>query len=353
MTHSISAPAYHEAGFTPVSPFGETNKLKPAVASDHAEIAIQTPDQRVINAWNISNPKHHDKFRFGDNPPFKGSHLFVKPPYTDGVMEASLRKKIDLQVETIADRFVSGDVSVQVIVEGYKGFYDELATALLARGHDNFRVVSLLDNPPEGLKATKNVTGILINTDHYDVLSSDVKTVTYSEAANDGAESELVLPWAHLADKASGRETVVAGVHLKGNAAQYPKTGLQVLAKEMHSLWLNHMRLDGPAGELSTTDVIALGDYNTPPATAVDVAKALVDDTAAYSYSKANLYTAPYTTHVNPSNDAASYDVATVLTDSGSPGEYKMLDSSAISAQSRALIESIEQARLHLVANTL
>jgi len=106
---------FDNEGFTSILPFNQGNPLKNGVFSDHAEIALKV-DNRVMNVWNISNPEYHCYFEYGDNPPFHHTDLFVNKPFVDKVMDKGLQDKTNDQINTIATRFVKGEVSIQIIV---------------------------------------------------------------------------------------------------------------------------------------------------------------------------------------------------------------------------------------------
>jgi hypothetical protein len=193
---------------------------------------IRTPNNRIINIWNISNPTYHCYFKYGDNPPFHNTHLFVENPFLEESMDKGLAAKSDSQIMTIAERFVKGEVNVQVIIEGYESFYNKLADKINALGHKEFRFISMLNEKPLQWDAKKNVTGILIDTSRFSVLESGVKYIKYKyrEEQSSNQEKEFCLPFAHIRDKATDHAMVIAGVHVNGCASQYPKTGLETLA---------------------------------------------------------------------------------------------------------------------------
>jgi hypothetical protein len=161
ISEKVSTLNFNEELFTPILPFSQENVLESAVQSDHAEIAIRTPNDRIINVWNISNPAYHCYYKYGNTPPFHKSHLFVDQPYTNGKMEAGLATKTQHQIATIAERFVKGEVNVQIIVEGFESFYSDLATKIKSLGQTKFEIISLLDNKPAKWKPEWNINGIL------------------------------------------------------------------------------------------------------------------------------------------------------------------------------------------------
>src|ERR1700722_9252896 len=192
---------FDSESFTQILPFDQGNPLKEGVQSDHTEIALKTRDNRVINIWNISNPTYHCYFKFGDTPPFHKTHLFVEKPFIEGVMDTKLAEKSDSQITTIAERFVRGEVNIQVIVEGYESFYKELTDKIVALGHKEFQLISMLNEKPAQWDSKKNVTALLIDTSRFSVLKSGIIETKYLEEEDSKKEKEFCLPFAHVSDK--------------------------------------------------------------------------------------------------------------------------------------------------------
>lgn len=306
---------FDSESFNPIFPFNQDNPLKPGVQSDHAEIAIKA-DNRVINIWNISNPIYHCYFKYGDNPPFHHTDLFVEKPFVDGVMDISLREKINDQINTIAKRFVKGEVNIQVIVEGYEAFYSELIDKINSLGIEEFKIIRQSNSKG-------NITGILIDTSKFTIIESGVICSKYLEAE---AEKELTTPFAKLEDKSNSKIMVIMGVHVNGCGSQYPKNGLETLAGVIRQI---------QETLLGNSDIIAVGDYNTPPmharASVIELLK-----------PEAVLLKAPYPTHVNPKSEAANYDQVVIL-QHNAEATYEMLPASHLSIASQNLIDSIKE----------
>lgn len=316
-------------GFTPICPFdSENNRLDPSVSSDHTEIALKTPEGRTINSWNISNPEYHCYFKYGAKPPFFQTHMYVEQPYKEGKLVPGLEQKIERQVQVIRKRFLTKKVSIQVIVEGYSAFFKELSERLNKLGAE-FKLVSLLDTKAIELTDHRNITGILVNLDHFDLLNQGLVETKYHEEQDGKKEKDLALPYARLRDKLSQRTLTVVGVHIPGCGSQYPKSGLETLASILKDLW---KRAQG------TSDVIALGDYNTPPFSA---RTSLIGNLEG----QGELLEAPYPTHVNPLSQAANYDQIAIIRSIDSRGNYVPLAKEELSSASIALIESIERSR--------
>lgn len=317
-----------------ILPFNDDNKLSSNVQSDHAEIALRVANDKIINIWNISNPAYHCYYKYGDNPPFHKTHLFVNKPFTDSVMESSLTSKIESQVATIAARFVLEDVNIQVIVEGYEAFYKLLSDTIKALGVEHFQIISLLNHEkPKNWKAENNVTALLIDTSQFKIIESGVIFSKYMEEEDGNKEKDFHLPFAHIRDISSDHTMIIAGVHVNGCGFQYPKTGLKTLALSIEAL---RNKTSGLA------DVIAAGDFNTPVMNSRKEMSAIV-------------LNAPYPTHVNPKSQAGNYDQVVILPKNGSNtlqtmANYEMLFPSYLSISSQCLIKSIEKSRENYLA---
>lgn len=320
---------FNQESFNPISPFTLENPLASEVQSDHAEIGLHISDRHVLNSWNISNPAYHCYFKFGDKPPFHQSHLFVNKPYNEGVMDPVLAKKTEDQIATIAERFTKGQVHIQIIVEGFESFYEKLAAKIKEAAHPQFALVSLLNQKPDNWENHKNVTGILINTSRFSVLNSGVISKKYEEAEDAGKKNDFCLPFAHLRDTEREDALIVAGVHVSGCKTQHPKSGLETLAKTMKEL--------DEANTFEPADVIAAGDFNTPPRFAKESMLGLLD-------SRGILLNPEYPTHVNPRSEAANYDQIAILKGRECV-KYEMAPLSELSPATQQFVASVEKSR--------
>lgn len=114
-----------------IYPFNSTRPLPAEVESDHAPVAVKLPDGSVLMYYNISNPVHHHYFGQTPEHPFHDTHMNVPTPCdADGNLDSWLQQKVQKQLDTIAAQLKSAQVSIYVIVEGYKTFYDRLQAAL-------------------------------------------------------------------------------------------------------------------------------------------------------------------------------------------------------------------------------
>lgn len=309
--------------------FGPNNPLDPAVQSDHAEIAIRT-DFAVFNAWNIYNPftqSFFGKLKDGHTSPFKDTHLYSENSrlHNQTVIAPLMQKKIDEQVETIASRFCRGEVSVQVIIEGYEGFYKQLEGRINELGKiysRDYEIIRVKRDP----NSIASISAILVDTEKFAIGQHGSLSMRYNETANNAGEIkgvQLTLPFAALSHISTGNDITIVAVHIPGVDLQLPENGLQCMAKICDNLWkLN----DG------SVDVLAMGDYNTTPSFA---RKFMLS-------SGGELLNAPYPTHINPFCQVANYDqVFLKPSNEEKKRSYKFLNSSEISPASQALIKSI------------
>lgn len=312
--------AFHY-GLNPIVPFDQ-KRLAPAVCSDHAEIAFLIFERQVVNVWNISNPAHHHYFKSTPTfptAPFHNTHLYVEKPYVDGKLDIILQEKVNNQSAWIAQRFKQKQVSVQVIVEGYEGFYKEIAEKIKKFGHEQFEIYSVLNSNPGNISPTKNVTAIIVDTSRLAIEDRGIVSDKYKEDAN-GRDCDFVMPYVRIRDLQSKQSMVIAGVHVPGADNCHPISGLGVLNKHIHAL---HAKYEGKC------DIVATGDFNTPP---------LFSKVALVGME---FLLATYGTHVNPRSEAAIYD-QTVILKGSSPLIYNEIDyHHQLLPASEALIEAI------------
>jgi hypothetical protein len=318
-------PDFSLEGFTPILPFGDENPLEETVQSDHAEIAIKLANGDVVSAWNISNPIFHNYFKLGGLPPFHKTHLFIENPFVENRIHTALKAKCDLQIQNLAERFVRKEVGIQVVVEGFESFYQQLEAEIRTLGFEYFQIVSLLDDMPTSWRRGDNIVGILINTSRYELLSRKVIHKDYCEVEDGNKAKTMYLPYVHVRDKMTNLTFAIVGVHINGCESQYPKSGLEVLGNQIKEL---HTTLEGKP------DVLALGDFNTTPSQTALCMTPLLDNEWKVIFPL-------YLTHVNPKSQAASYDHAIIL---GSTLKCSFLTEERILESSQALVRSIKRA---------
>lgn len=336
--------------FNLIKPFDHENFLPSSVQSDHTEIQIKTPDDKIINIWNICNPAYQCNFQSGEPPPFHNTHLFATRPEVSAEENGKptyLTPKVIDQISTIAERFVAGNVNIQIIIEGYKPFYSALIKKISELGHTHFQIIStpLLSEKVYGWNPETNFTGILIDTSRFTVLEKSGVFIEYyieeGDVAQENAgplthprvkedcsnEKTLDLPFAHLVDNESKRTMVVAGVHLPGCRSQFPKNGLEVLKDKIKDLIY-----DIPG----KPDFIVAGDFNTPPLN--------INPSWLSSLENAKFLSCPYPTHVNPRCEAANYDQALIVSETGLD-DYVMSPAESLTMSTQELIKSIKMSR--------
>ncbi len=300
-------------GYVSMKAFGGDNPLDQRVQSDHGEVAVVTTNGRVINVWNISNPAHHKYFAKDSGQTFTHTHMVPKAGST------WLEEKINDQIDTIAARMKKSAVAIQVVAEGYKTFYDQLAKAL-SYGKV-FQFVSLLNTKSDELSSTKNVTGIIVDTSKYSLKDQDVMTVSYEDKENN-RKSELNIPFVHVKDTEHGNELLVVAVHIPGTRSQYPKSGLEALAQSAKKLWEKKEK---------AMDMILLGDFNTAPEN-------------AEKHELGNLLVPSYFTHANPLPQASKYDLVAIQQAENTKATYTLAALSTLSPSTQALAASLEKA---------
>ena len=186
---------------------------------------------------------------------------------------------------------------------------------------------ALQAHEPLNPNSNRNVSGILVDTSHFTIIRIGAIKTKYFEEHDSNIEKDFHLPYVFVSDNVTGRTTDIAAVHVNGCNSQYPKTGLEVLAQKMDVL---------QKGTLGHSDIIAAGDFNTPP---MNVRKSIPLDSSRI------LLKAPYATHVNPKCEAANYDQAVVFMAKESEKKYEILPVTALSESSQALVSSIERSR--------
>lgn len=307
---------------TQILPFDRNNPLDAGVQSDHAEIAVRIASTWVINIWNICNVTYHDCFKYGDNPPFYRSHLFVEKPFINDILDKRLVEKSEDQINTIAARFVNGNVNIQIIIEGSTSFYQKLARKIHALGHKKFEIVTSFQKTSK----EENVPGILVDTSRFSIIERSTMCTEYCEKEDFDQKRVLTLPYVCLAS--ATHRFVVAAAHVNGCRSQYPKSGLENLANMLKSL---KMKIS------EEMDLIVGGDFNTSPKNLRNSFKELLGERGV-------LLNAPYPTHVNPKSQADNYDQIVILRGTKSEN-YEMLPITSLSASSQNLVHSIARSR--------
>lgn len=307
--------SYNLESLTQIIPFDD--KFSKSIYSDHGECAVCTPNNVVINSWNISNPQFHKYFNMGTNPPFKNTHLY-------GTNPADFQGKITAQVELITKRLILGEVAIQVIVEGYVGFFDQVKEKFAQQGFSNYAIVSILQHEPQNWNPTWNVTGILINTQIYNVLNSGVLQDKYLEEA-DNKTKDSITPYVYLEERVTGYKFILVGIHVSGTNNQYPVSGIRHLLKVLTDL----------KDQQEEYDVLAMGDFNTIPKNTKECIKNLAN-------LKADLLMPRYPTHVNPLSQFGIYDFGLFLPKGDNKHYFNPVLLKFMSNSTKELAEEIE-----------
>jgi len=305
--------SYNVDEFVNITPFDEVdNMLDRDVLSDHSEIGLEIDTDKFLLSWNISNPKYHPYFKYGET--FKNTHLYVAEPYVDNKLVPQLEDKICKQLDVFIKNIDSGSFPVQVIIEGYDEFYKKLANRLISYPNVSFNFIRY--EPTEN-NFTSNISGILVDTNIFDVLESDIESITYCATEDNDKVKTTLYPYVRLRNKYTNAICIVIAVHVNGCASQYPVSGLESLKTLIISLYTKYQN-----------NIIAIGDYNTPPSYAAKV----------FDNTLFNISTSDYLTHCNPNSQASKYDIAITY-----PKSYFLNTMTAdhVSDYSLALIDSI------------
>ena len=294
--------------FVKIKPFDDNNELNISVLSDHAEIGIVLHDNNKLLAWNISNPKYHPYFKYGET--FKKSHLYIEKPYDDtNNLIPMMEQKIATQIEIFVNNIKSNKYPIQVCIEGFEYFYEKLTEQL------NNRQYKIIREEPID-KTYYNISGIIVNTQIYKIIEHSIKKVTYIATEDNNKEKTTLYPCVKIQNIDTNYKVIIIAAHVNGCNSQYPESGLNAL----HEL-MNQLHVD--------CDVIAIGDFNSPP----DFIQKVFHNN--FCINKSN-----YLTHCNPNLQAAKYDVAVSLSNNSNV-KYKMIELEEISLNSKYLVESI------------
>lgn len=314
-------------GLVPILPFNKSDNVLPeAVESDHAPLIVTGGTEVKIMAENISNPAHHHYFGSGEGHPFKHTHMNVPQPFdSNGVLEPSLDRKIQNQLNRIVRCMKTGGTDAYVIVEGYKSFYEALALQLY--GHRmlgdsfesaeqcKFRIVV----PPMS-KDFRNKVGIVIREATLVKQFTEVISEQYIEGDVPKELNLTVLGGCH--DYAL-KYIMIVGVHVSGCASQFPKAGLLLLADKLLKLHRQY-----PA-----YDILVLGDFNTTP----DHVDETVMQQLHAAGAAAKRLPSTYFTHANPNCQGGVYDHAlSIYADA-----YQLVPVDRLPEAGRALAEAI------------
>lgn len=309
--------------YTKISQFDDDLLLENEVASDHAEIILKT-DYGIISAWNISNPIYHHYFGLRSDYTFSKTHMYELQSW-------KLEEKINLQIDHIIERLLSGKIDIQIIIEGYLKLYDRIKPILNSAGFDIF-----YDETPEDLGVVPidrvNITAIIFNTSKYNIEHKIIFSDIYTEdndviKVGETRKTRMYdIPVIYLRTL-DNHLMIVGGVHIHGSNSRFPKSGLKLFTD-----MLNNTSTPIPSQNIS---MVFMGDFNTIPK---NVGDALKDTKQRFK-----ILLTEYPTSVNPGNEVSYYDMTIVYNLTN--GEMLKLDQTGVETQ--ALIRSICRSRSH------
>lgn len=292
--------------------FSVTHPLDVNVCSDHAEVKVQFGSIK-LGTRNISNGEYHKYFTKG---PFEHTHMPCNPDHP------WLADKIATQTKYIVDELVNKEVDILVIQEGYFQFYQDLKSQL----GDDFQFCSVLNNQNHGYEnSNKNITAIIVNTKHLDVLEANVLEEEY-ESEDDkqvAVKPKIIMPHVKVMDKSSSQQLMCFGVHCPGWSNQFPKKGLMMI-NEIINREITRVLLENESLTIMP-NMIALGDFNTVP-----------DNIRAVT--KFKVLPPMYPTHINPRCEVCAYDNV-VYNSFDTVVKYFPLES--LSMENQSLVESL------------
>ena len=302
--------------FIDIYPFDKSdNILDKDVLSDHCEIGLEIESNKYLMSWNISNPKYHTYFKYGST--FKNTHLYVEEPYVNNKLIPSLEEKIQKQLDVIKVNIDSGKFPIQIIIEGFDEFHKRLENIFVS--YPNIQH-DLIRFEPEEKNHTSNISGILVDTNLFEILDSGIESMVYTASEDNNKVKTTMYPFVRLRNKYTNEIIIVVAVHVNGCASQYPVSGLESLKELILTMY-----------DTYENNIIAIGDYNTPPSFARKV----------FDENMFNVLSTDYFTHCNPNLQASRYDLAVTYPKTYSPN---VMNEEHVSKYSLALIDSINDA---------
>lgn len=324
--------------FVNIKPFNNSdNILNQDTLSDHAQIGFEIDSSRLIgndnvkylSSENISNPEYHPYFKWGST--FKDSHLYDAVPYVDDDSTLPMKKKlnpnmelkIQKQLDVFRENICSGSFPVQVIIEGFDEFFKRLENILGSYPDVKY---SLIRFKPLEDNHRSNISGILVDTNFFEVLDQGIEPITYSATEDKDKEGipkvkTTLYPFVKLRNRNTEEVVDVVAVHINGCASQFPVSGLEALRVFMLNLY----------DKCGQNKIIAIGDYNAPPT----YARKVFEDLSF------NVLATDYLTHCNPNSRAGKYDMAITYPKFYSP---KAMSLQNVAGHSLALVNSINKA---------
>lgn len=305
-----------------VKSFSKQLPLSGEVLSDHPELGVILKNRKNSNEtiemifWNISNPKCHNYF---ENGPFYETHMFFKEPYINSKLIPELRNKINKQLEIISNRFLKN--GIEIIIEGYPAFFDELITTISMKKKYDFEVITTIDDKSESINTTWNIIGMIIDLKRFKIISKTIQSMKYIEHSGCKPKS-LTIPIVKLQDKISKIKFIIVPVHISGCDSQFPISGLS----KLRSILLNLQR---------DCDIICAGDFNTE--------RECIQSAIVNNINDCFILDLPWKySHVNPYNQALNMDHAIIMRANDNGMDYKCEDIKNLSTSTIELVNSID-----------
>jgi hypothetical protein len=315
---------------------------------------LTLPDGGIVYNKNGLNPLYQPYMK--QNKPWINTHLNHQEPYgKNSILHQDLLKVEEKKIKEITEEF-GKKYHILVLQEAYGPYLKKLNRALIEKGKKFFYVYNYEEE--DVYSYLKNIVAIYVSSTTYDVLIAGCLKVPYNEINRDNQALVLKIPYVcvqaqftinfdtynppnpksdvvrNVIVKKSdeNQEFVIMGIHVKGCATQYPKTGLESLANSMKKLW-NKFEGKFP--------VIAIGDYNTPPGWAAISVKERIENLSNVLHLIPNYYT-----HVNPECLASKYDQCTIILPKKSLKErdrFCLLGKDHLSHNCQQLVDDIER----------
>ena len=301
----------YRLGYNKISQFNKNLTLNESVVSDHAEIMLNTP-YGVIAAWNISNPEHHHYFGSFESASFAKTHMFLDKSF--------IKDKIEDQLNYIANKIMSGEIVIFMIIEGYHSFYERLINKF---ENNNFTDYALVY---QDIPDPDNNSAIIINRQKFSILDGTGVYIDNYYESNDregGRERKMRIPYAFL-ETPDRKILVVGAVHIPGSNRRQPLDGLSKLNNIIQNA-LDMVSNNNFGG------LVFMGDFNSIPS--------LVGS----NVQNVNILVTEYPTHINPGRETSFYDMTIVKGLNSS----KLLPIEYTSSYTQALVESINRSRYH------
>lgn len=198
-----------------------------------------------VKYFNNCDVKKNNEVNDNIFSPFLNTHLYVYPDVVDNIINSEILIQKEKQLSIICDEFINGTIPIQIILEGYSGFYKRIEEILSSRNKHDFAILKIDTNK----KINKSQIGILIDLGKFRVLKTYNLFRNYYEVGKK-IKCRLISPCVKIQHIASRAVIQLVPIHISGNNQQFPVNGLQVLKEYLLSI---------PYFD----DIICCGDFNT------------------------------------------------------------------------------------------